>query len=59
MEYLLDELEQSSLDGDVSVGGYTAEIMVEMYLEEPIQTRCVDPLNYWKEKELYEMALWI
>jgi hypothetical protein len=40
----------SSVSGDMS--GYTAEVMVEMYLKEPIQDRHIDPLSYWKEKQI-------
>ena len=32
--------------------GCTAEVMIEMYLKEPIQPRHIDPLEYWKEKKL-------
>lgn len=32
--------------------GYTAKVMVEMYLKEPIQDRHIDPLIYWKDKQI-------
>ena len=32
--------------------GYTAVVMIEMYLKEPIQPRHIDPLEYWKENKL-------
>ena len=35
-----------------NVSGYTAEVMVEMYLKEPIQDRHIDPLIYWKTKQV-------
>ena len=47
---MMDDPESDSND----VRGYTAEVMVEMYLKEPIINRkChIDPLNYWKEKKM-------
>ena len=47
---VMDDPESDSND----VCGYTAEVMVEMYLKEPIINRkChIDPLNYWKEKKM-------
>ena len=37
--------------------GYTAEVMVEMYLKEPVQSRNTNPLEYWKEKKSVWQAL--
>ena len=31
--------------------GCTAEMMVEMYLKEPVQSRHTGPLDYWKQKK--------
>lgn len=30
---------------------YTAEMMVEMYLKEPVQSRHTGALDYWKQKK--------
>ena len=52
---MLDEAEEATLEGVSS--GHTAEMMVEMYLKESIQSRHTDPLQYWKNKKVVWLPL--
>ena len=37
--------------------GYTAKVMVEMHLKEPVQSRNTNLLEYWKKKKSVWQAL--
>lgn len=52
---MLDEADEANSEGSNS--GYTAEMMVEMYLKECIQPRHTDPLQYWKSKKVIWLPL--
>ena len=49
------KLEEANSEGLNS--GHTAEMMVEMYLKENIQSRHTDPLQYWKQKKVVWLPL--
>uniref|UniRef100_A0A1X7VTB1 HAT C-terminal dimerisation domain-containing protein n=1 Tax=Amphimedon queenslandica TaxID=400682 RepID=A0A1X7VTB1_AMPQE len=51
------EKPSNSTSTEENVSGYTAEVMVEMYLKEPLQERHIDPLSYWKIKQVLWKAL--
>ena len=46
---MLADAEEANSEGLNS--GHTAEMMVEMYLKEHVQSRHTDPLEYWKQKK--------
>ena len=46
---MLADSEEGNSEGLNS--GHTAEMMVEMYLKEHVQSRHTDPLQYWKQKK--------
>ena len=49
---MIDKPSDSTTSAENNVSGYTAEVMVEMYLKEPIQDRHTEPLSYWKSKQV-------
>ena len=42
---MIEKPSNSTTGAEDNVSGYTAEVMVEMYLKEPIQDRHIDPLS--------------
>ena len=52
---MLADTEKGNSEGLNS--GHTAEMMVEMYLKEHVQSWHTDPLQYWKQKKLVWLPL--
>ena len=52
---MLADTEEGNSEGRNS--GHTAEMMIEVYLKEHVQSRRTDPLEYWKQKKLVWLPL--